>query len=197
MNDFWNERFGNKEYAYGEQANEFVQQELKKLPPWKILFPAEGEGRNAVFAATLGWEVTAFDPSIEGKKKADLLAKKKGVQINYIIETYENMSFQKEQFDCIALVFAHMHPLKRKEYHNKLITFLKPGGMLILEGFSKKQIYNTTGGPRNIEMLFSEQELQMDFSSFSKINFVETTRNLDEGTFHQGNASVIQVIGIK
>jgi len=197
MNDFWNERFGTKEYAYGEDANDFLKQELMKLTPGKILFPAEGEGRNAVFAATFVWDVTAFDPSVEGKKKAGLLAQKKSVQINYIIDNYEDISFQKEQFDCIALVFAHMHPEKRNEYHNKLMTFLKPGGVLILEGFSKKQINNTTGGPKDFEMLFSEQELKQDFKSFSKLDIVETDKNLDEGPFHQGNASVIQVIGIK
>ncbi|NQU54916.1 MAG: class I SAM-dependent methyltransferase [Bacteroidetes bacterium] len=174
-----------------------MKQELEKLTPCKILFPAEGEGRNAVFAATLGWNVTAFDPSIEGKNKAELLAQKKGVQINYLIDSYENVVFQKEQFDCIVLVFAHMHPLKRNEYHKKLMTFLKPGGTLILEGFSKKQINNTSGGPGNIDMLFSEQELQKDFNSFSKLNIIETNMDLDEGSFHQGNAAVIRVLGIK
>lgn len=197
MNDFWNERFGTKEYAYGEQPNLFLKQELGNLTPGKILFPAEGEGRNAVYAASLGWNVMAFDPSIEGKKKAELLAQKKRVQIEYIINNYENISFQKEQFDCIVLVFAHMHQLKRDEYHNKLMTFLKPGGTLILEGFSKKQIDKTTGGPRNIEMLFSEQELQKDFNSFSELSIVETNRKLEEGSFHKGDASVIQVLGIK
>jgi SAM-dependent methyltransferase len=197
MNDFWNDRFGAKDYAYGEQPNKFVKQELQKLTPGKILFPAEGEGRNAVYAATLGWQVSAFDPSIEGRKKAELLAEKKGVHINYTLDNYENISFQKEQFDCIVLVFAHMHPLKRNEYHKKLITLLKPGGIVILEGFSKKQINNNTGGPKNIEMLFSEDELRSDFCSLSKLEITEIDTFLNEGAFHQGEASVIRVLGMK
>ncbi len=197
MNDFWNERFGTKEYAYGEAPNNFVVEELKKLTPGKILFPAEGEGRNAVYAATQGWKVTAFDPSIEGKKKSELLAAKHRVKIDYQIADYENIEFAKESFDCMVLVFAHMSPEKRNEYHKKLMTFLKPGGILILEGFSKEQINKNTGGPQNIDMLFSKEELQTDFSNFSDLNIIETETKLDEGPFHQGKASVIRVVGSK
>ena len=197
MTNFWDERFGNKEYAYGVNPNDFFKGQIDFLIPGKALFPAEGEGRNAVYAAQLGWEVTAFDPSIEGKRKAEILAKKNNVNINYIIDNYEFVNFQKESFDCVVLIFAHMHPLKRKEYHQKLTSFLKPKGMLILEGFSKKQIQNDTGGPKDIEMLFSKDELQSDFSSLSQINIEERDVLLNEGPFHQGNASVIRVLATK
>ena len=197
MTNFWDERFGNKEYAYGVNPNDFFKGQIDFLIPGKALFPAEGEGRNAVYAAQLGWEVTAFDPSIEGKRKAEMLAQKQNVSINYFIDSYEFVSFPKETFDCIVLIFAHMHPLKRKEYHQKLTSFLKPKGMLILEGFSKKQIQNDTGGPKDIEMLFSKDELQSDFSSLSQINIEERDVLLNEGPFHQGNASVIRVLATK
>jgi SAM-dependent methyltransferase len=197
MNDFWNQRFGTIEYAYGTQPNEFYKNELEKQKPGKILFPAEGEGRNAVYAARLGWQVTAFDPSIEGKRKAELLAEKNNVSIRYLIENYESVHLPEETFDCVVLIFAHMHPLKRKEYHQKLISYLKPGGNLILEGFSKKQINYETGGPRDIDMLFSTEELQQDFFSLSKITVNETDVFLNEGPFHNGIASVIRVSGFK
>lgn len=197
MNNFWNERFGNKYYAYGTEPNQFFKEQLIKLNPGNILFPAEGEGRNAVYAATMGWQVSAFDPSIEGKRKAELLALKNGVSIDYRIDDYEFVEFPCESFDCIALVFAHMNPVKREEYHKKLISFLKPRGTLILEGFSKNQINNKTGGPRDIDMLFSEKEMEFDFSSLSKLNITETEAVLNEGPFHQGLASVIRVVGIK
>jgi len=161
------------------------------------LFPAEGEGRNAVFAAKQGWDVTAFDPSIEGKRKAEKLALLNGVSIEYRIDNYEFIDFPKESFDCIVLIFAHMHPLKRKEYHQKLMTFLKPKGTLILEGFSKNQMNNKTGGPRDVDMLFSKEELQSDFGSFSKLTISENDTALNEGPFHQGVASVIRVLGVK
>src|SRR5680860_1842183 len=85
MDDFWNERYGIEEYVYGTEPNQFYKELLKKLSPGKILFPAEGEGRNAVFAAQNGWDVTAFDSSTEGKKKAEKLAAAKGVSVKYII----------------------------------------------------------------------------------------------------------------
>ena len=197
MNDFWNERYATKEYAYGIEPNQFYKEQLENLIPGKILFPAEGEGRNAVHAAKKGWEVFAFDPSVEGKRKAEKLASENGVIINYQIAGYENVHFEPHFFDCIVLIFAHTHPLKRTEIHQKLISFLKPGGTLILEGFSKNQISYNSGGPRDIDMLFSKEELQSDFASFSELSVTETNYILDEGLFHQGIASVIRVFGIK
>lgn len=197
MTEFWNERYATVEYAYGTEPNQFLRQILVKIPPGKILFPAEGEGRNAVFAAKLGWDVTAFDVSTEGKKKAEQLATLNEVKINYFIDNFENISLTINSFDCIVLIFAHMTLSKRKEYHQKLISFLKPGGILILEGFSKKQISNNSGGPRDINMLFSDDELRSDFELLSELTITETDYNLNEGPFHQGIASVIRANGIK
>jgi hypothetical protein len=90
-----------------------------------------------------------------------------------------------------------MHPQKREEYHRKLISFLKPGGILLLEGFSKQQISNNTGGPRDIDMLFSKEELSSDFKSFSSLQITEKDIVLNEGPFHQGTASVIRILGNK
>ena len=197
MSEFWNERYSAEEYAYGEVPNQFVVKELSKLKPGKILFPAEGEGRNAVYASTQGWDVTAFDPSTEGKKKAKLLAAKHNVDIDYQIMDYENVDFRGNYFDCIVLVFAHMPSSIRKRIHNKLCTFLKPEGTLILEGFSKEQINRSTGGPRNVDFLFSEKELKGDFSNFSELKINEVTATLNEGPFHNGVASLIRVVGKK
>jgi 2-polyprenyl-3-methyl-5-hydroxy-6-metoxy-1,4-benzoquinol methylase len=197
MNDFWNERYATKEYAYGIEPNQFYKEQLEKLIPGKILFPAEGEGRNAVHAANKGWEVFAFDPSLEGKRKAEKLASENGVNIDYQIAGYENVHFKPHFFDCIVLIFAHTHPLKRTEIHQKLTSYLKPGGFLILEGFSKNQISYNSGGPRDVNMLFSKEELRSDFGLFSNLNIAETDIFLDEGPFHQGKASVIRVLGIK
>ena len=197
MNSFWNERYAVDAYVYGTEPNDFFKEELEKLTPGKILFPAEGEGRNAVFAATMGWEVTAFDSSTEGKKKAKKLAEVNGVNIQYEINDYDNIQFEPASFDCLVLIYAHMHPLKRKEYHKKLISFLKPGGKLILEGFSKKQIQNNTGGPRDVNMLFSTEELKSDFDGMARLSVEEITIILKEGQFHDGKADVIRIVGIR
>lgn len=197
MNNFWDERYSAVEYAYGENPNEFYRQELLKLKPGKILFPAEGEGRNAVYAARLGWKVTAFDTSIEGRKKAIELTIKHNVRINYLIEGYETIDLPKESFDCIVFVYAHIHSSFRNEYHRKLASFLKPGGILIMESFSKEQLFKESGGPKNIEMLYSVEDLKTDFSDFSELQVVKTETELSEGDFHRGSASVIRVLGTK
>lgn len=197
MSNFWDERYNTEEYVYGEAPNEFLQKKLAHLKPGKILFPAEGEGRNAVYAAKLGWDVSAFDISVEGQNKALNLAAKKGVSIKYEILGFENANFEPVSFDCICLVFAHMPSEVRRNMHKKLISFLKPGGLLILEAFSKKQLGKNSGGPSNLDLLFSEQELKEDFYELNEINFEETETILNEGPFHQGTASLIRVIGKK
>lgn len=197
MNEFWNERYASKEYAYGIEPNQFLKDQLKELKPGKILFPAEGEGRNAVYAATLGFEVFAFDPSIEGQTKALQLADQHQVNIDYQLASYENILFEEDSFDVIVLIFAHMPAHLRKDYNLKLLKFLKPGGTLLLEGFSKGQIERDTGGPREITMLFSVEELRADFNSLKEISIIKKEVTLNEGPYHQGIASVIQLVGKK
>ena len=107
MKQFWDERYSSKAYAYGTEPNAFFKEKLSIIPPGKLLLPAEGEGRNAVFAAMQGWEVTAFDQSKEGKRKALLLAGEKGVKLDYLVGTLEDMAFEAESFDAIGLVYAH------------------------------------------------------------------------------------------
>jgi SAM-dependent methyltransferase len=197
MSEFWNERYALKEFVYGTEPNVFFKNQITKLSPGKILFPAEGEGRNALHAARLRWDVYAFDSSIEAKKKAELLAHEHSVKINYRVNDIEYADYPLVFFDCIILIFAHFHPLERNYFHNKLLSFLKPGGNILLEGFSKKQMQFNSGGPRNNEMLFSAEEIQNDFKRLSKLELEETEIILDEGRFHQGTASVIRMIGTK
>lgn len=197
MSQFWNERYATNHYAYGTKPNQFYKIQLANIPPGKILFPAEGEGRNAVYAAKNGWDVYAFDSSSEARKKAEKLAETESVHVHYKTTDFEHFHYPTDYFDCIVLIFAHFHPLKRKEYHQKLISLLKPGGTFILEGFSKKQMQLNSGGPLNIEMLFSKQEIKEDFSLLSELKLEELLINLDEGPYHQGIASVIRMVGTK
>jgi len=195
MKNMWNERYAQKEYVYGKEPNEFFKLELLKYKPGKILLPAEGEGRNAVYAAKLGWEVFAFDSSSEAIKKTEKLASEKKVKINYQLSSFEEVDYPNDFFDLIALFYVHT--FSRAENHKKLIGFLKSKGTLILEGFSKKQIKNNTGGPRKIEMLFSEEELQSDFAELTELKIKKEELHLNEGKHHQGKASVIRLIGQK
>jgi cyclopropane fatty-acyl-phospholipid synthase-like methyltransferase len=195
--EFWNQRYAEVEYVYGTEPNEFVRQQLSKLKPGRILFPAEGEGRNAVFAARLGFEVFAFDASHEARKKAMKLASDNGMVIDYQLQTYESATYPENFFDYIVLVFAHMPPGLRTIYHQKLLTFLSTGGTIILQGFAKDQIIRNTGGPKDIDMLFSGSELRDDFKSLREMKVWDEVTFLNEGPYHRGEASVMNLVGRK
>ena len=197
MEDFWNDRYSKSDYAYGIEPNTFFKTHIESFKPGKLLLPAEGEGRNAVFASKLGWKVTAFDQSINAKKKAEALAKAENTSLNYLISDLNTFVTEEESFDCIALIFVHMPNLQREQIHKRLLSFLKPGGKIILEGFSKEQINKDTGGPKNLDMLFSKEELMLDFKSTCEIEITESETILNEGLFHNGEASVIQMIASK
>lgn len=203
MEAFWNERYAESDYAYGKNPNGFFKWALEKHPPQKrVLFGAEGEGRNAVYAAKQGYEVTAFDISEEAKKKAKLLAEEQKVEINYLIGDFMTMPFKKGEFDAVVLIFAHFPPNLIEQYHQKLGSLVKKGGYIILEGFSKnnlplRQKNPAIGGPANVDMLFSCEQIQAQFDGFDPLVLKETMTSLDEGQYHQGEASVVQFIGQK
>lgn len=202
MKEFWNERYSAPEYAYGTAPNEFFAGALAGLKLGKILFPAEREGRNAVYAAEAGWEVSAFDLSEEGKKKADQLAASRGVSMDYQVGNLSKMSYPAESFDVLALIFAHFPASLRESFHRKLFTFLKPGGVLILEGFSKDHLKFSSvnplaGGPKDPSMLFSEEELRSDFKEMEILNLEEKEVELEEGLYHSGKSAVIRLVARK
>ena len=198
----WDERYSNKEYAYGEAPNDYLKEQLEKLPAGKILFPADGEGRNSVFAAKLGWDVSAFDISAEGRRKALQLAAKNNVHINYHLGELETAQYASGEFNVIALIYAHFPAAIKSAYHKALDKFLKKDGLMIFEAFSKKHIYYTArnekvGGPRDIESLFSIDEIRSDFSNYNFIELTETEIELNEGVFHNGLGSVIRFVAQK
>jgi len=196
MKEVWDKRYKSDEYIYGLKPNKFLITNLNKLKPGKILLPGDGEGRNSIYAAKLGWNVTAFDYSSSGKEKALRLAESNKVDIIYEISDVETFN-SSEKFDVISIIFLHLPKETRVKFHKSLHKFLKPEGQVILECFSKSQINNNSGGPKNLELLYSLDDLKNDFSEY-KIDFIEKTDTvLDEGPLHQGKADVIRLIARK
>ncbi|WP_264538358.1 class I SAM-dependent methyltransferase [Flavobacterium sp. N1736] len=198
----WNDRYSNEEFAYGEEPNNYFKEQIEKLNPGTILFPAEGEGRNAVFAAKLGWKAAAFDISEEGKNKALKLAEANNVHIDYQVGELESLHYHTEQFDAIALIYAHFPAAIKSSLHKTLETYLHKDGIIIFEAFSKKHLKylalnDKVGGPKDIESLFSIEEIQDDFPNYEIIQLEEKEIELNEGLFHNGKGSVIRFIGKK
>lgn len=194
MKDFWNKRYTEDSFAYGTLPNAYMKQELDKLAPGSLLLPAEGEGRNATYAASKGWDVVAFDYSSAAQKKALQLSEKTGLSLDYQVMDVLNFHSSKK-FDVVGLCYAHFPVDIRANAHLHLLQFLKPGGVVIFEAFSKTQLGKASGGPKNEEMLFSIQEIKKEFKGLDFEFLEEITVYLNEGEYHQGEASVIRFVG--
>lgn len=199
MKEFWNQRYAAAEYAYGTEPNVFFKAQLDRLSPGRILLPAEGEGRNAVYAARQGWQVAAYDISEVGKEKALRLAEQQKVNIHYQVGKLEDLDYLDNSFDAIGLIFAHLPPNIRPHTHRRLSQLLRPGGYIILEAFSKEHLtYNQknpqAGGPKDIALLYDSETLQQDFPNFEFQILSEKTCTLQEGKFHLGESAVMQML---
>lgn len=203
MKEFWDERYKEQEYAYGIVPNAYLEKVLEPSRDKEvILMVAEGEGRNAVYAAQKGWSVKAFDQSIEARNKAFQLAKQHQVEIDYLVSDVESLSYELASVDAVALIYAHFPECVRRAYHRQLGSYVKAGGTLILEAFAKEHIYKqkenpNVGGPSNPMMLYSLEELKEDFCDFEFINIEEVDIELSEGLYHRGIAKVIRGIAKK
>ncbi|NWF51021.1 MAG: class I SAM-dependent methyltransferase [Ignavibacteriaceae bacterium] len=197
MSNFWDERFSSDEYIYGKEPNLFFKEQIDKLKPAKILLAGEGEGRNAVYAAEKGWEAYCIDSSIKAKEKALALAEEKKVKINYEIHDLIDFIPQKNFYQAAAIIFIHMPSSVRSFFHEKIIESLTPGGKIILEAFDKSQLGNSSGGPKEIDLLYSTEILEQDFKGL-KIELLEKKRlMLAEGSHHKGEAVTVRMVAVK
>jgi len=199
----WDQRYSDEKYAYGTEPNVFFKESLQRYQPkGRLLLPAEGEGRNAVYAARQGFDVVAFDISEEGRRKANLLANENQVSIQYEVGDFMKMDFELYSFDVLGLSNTHFPPQLFESYLTKLDTLLKPGALIILEGFSKNNLplrkkNPNVGGPDNEDLLYSTTQIAKYFDGYQTLYLEEVTTNLSEGIYHNGLASVVRYIGRK
>jgi len=196
-NSFWNERYSQRDFVYGESPNLFFADTIKQLKPGLIILPCDGEGRNAVYAAKEGWKVQAFDLSDAGKLKADHLALKYSAQIDFQIMDAALAKYPNESADAVALIYAHLPNTVREILHSNVIKWLKPGGKIILEAFCPAQLNNNSGGPKDINLLYTKEILLGDFKNLSIDLLSYDHIILNEGKFHEGPADVIRMIATK
>lgn len=194
---FWDKRYSSIGFVYGTEPNTFFKDELDKLKAGNILLLGEGEGRNAVYAAAKGWNVDAVDFSTIAKKKALKLAEENSVSINYEITDLSEYKPKSNYYDAAAIIFLHLNPKIRNVIHAKVAASLKPGGTLILEVYEKEQLGKDSGGPKNIDMLYSKEELKDDFKKMKIIVLGKEIITLNESEQHAGEAVVLRLIGIK
>jgi len=194
MKEFWNQRYAENASVYGHQPNEFFKQFIDQHTPGSILLPAEGEGRNAVYAATKGWEVDAFDFSEEARKKALDCASAQKARINYELKSIEDFTAEKK-YDAVALIYVHLPKDLRVRFHAEAYNSLKTGGFLVLEAYAKEQLEYDSGGPKDPALLYDAPSICRDFPWLHILKCEQKTHILNEGEFHQGEAAVLRLIG--
>ena len=197
MKEFWNQRYDIDEYVYGKDPSHFFGERLWDQKFGRILLPGEGEGRNAVYAAKKGWFVHAFDQSNIAAAKAIQFSRQEKVRFEYQIADARNFETAEDYYHLIAIAFLHLPPVERKQFHQKMIKSLRPGGKIIAEYFSKNQLELDTGGPKNIDMLYDESELREDFGFLNILELEEKLVYHEGGKAHDGEAWVLQLVGEK
>jgi SAM-dependent methyltransferase len=197
MQNTWDERYSTPDYIYGKEPNLWFKAFIDSHQPGRVYLPGEGEGRNAVYAAKKGWTVDAADQSPIARDKAMKLAGEAGVSISYTVGDILLADLTAETYDAVGLIYIHKNPAERNIFYPALIRALKPGGYLVLEGFNKKQVNNTSGGPDNPEILFSIEELREGFKDLVVVELEEQEQVLEEGLLHVGKADTVRLLAVK
>jgi cyclopropane fatty-acyl-phospholipid synthase-like methyltransferase len=194
----WDERYKGAEYAFGTAPNAFLRAEAARLRPGlSALVPGDGEGRNGVWLAGEGLRVTSVEASGVGVAKARALAAERGVALEAIHADLEDWAWPTARFDVVASIFLHLPPAVRAALHRRMLEALVPGGLLILEAYTPRQLEHrkagAQGGPPP-EMLFTSGILAADFAEAEILALAEVETTLAEGTRHNGPASVVRLV---
>ena len=190
----WDNRYAGAEYLYGTAPNDFVAEVALHIPSGPVLCLAEGEGRNAVYLAALGYVVTAVDQSAVALGKAKELAAARGVALETITADLADYSIVPGAWAGIVSVWAHVPPALRRRIHAQVVRGLQPGGLFVLEAYTPAQLAFDTGGPRSVEMFMTAAQLREELAGLDFEIVREQEREVREGTKHTGRAAVVQMV---
>lgn len=193
----WDERFGGDGYLYGTEPNDFLRQHVEEFPSGEVMCLAEGQGRNAVFLAERGYEVSSVDLSAAGVDKTLALAAARGVSVNATVADLADVDLGTSRWSAIVSIFAHVPPNVRADVHRRVADALIPGGVFVLEAYTPDQIGRGTGGPPDASLTMTLDVLRTELAALEFDHAVETEREVIEGVGHTGVGSVVQVIAHK
>jgi SAM-dependent methyltransferase len=192
---FWDARYGEPGFAYGSEPNDFLREQAAHLPTGEALCLAEGEGRNGVHLAELGHKVTVQDLSAVGLAKARKLAEQRGVSITTSCGDLQELRPAPESTDLVVAIWMHLPPPLRATVLARAIAALRPGGHLILEAYTPRQLALGTGGPPTLDLLVEPEQLREELAGLELLLLQERQRPIHEGPYHQGASAVVQAMG--
>jgi SAM-dependent methyltransferase len=195
----WNTRFSAPEYIFGTAPNELLASQQALLRPGqRALCVADGEGRNSVWLAGQGLEVVAFDLSPIGVQKAKRLAVERGVEVAYDVSDVYGWRWPQDEFDLVAAIFVQFaDPAMRAFMFERIVRSLRHGGLLVLQGYTPKQLEYGTGGPKQVENMYTAELLRSAFASLEILELREHEKMMAEGTQHCGRSALIDFVGRK
>lgn len=193
----WDERFAGADYKYGTAPNRWLEAQADRLPArGRALAVADGEGRNGVWLAERGLAVTAVDASRVGLVKAERLARERGVAGRYetTVADLADWDCPATRYDVVALIYLHLPPAARAALHGRLVCALAPGGLLVLECYTPRQLAFGTGGPSDPAQLYEPEDLRHDVAGLEILHLEERELELEEGLLHRGPSAVVRLL---
>ncbi len=192
----WNQRFAGDEFLFGTEPNAWLREHAHHFPPGgRVLCVADGEGRNSVWLARQGFVVDAFDIAEVGVAKARRLAEREGVHVNYAVADCDAYPWPDESVDGVAAIFVQFaDPALRARLFARCIAALKPGGVLVLQGYTPKQLEYRTGGPPCASHLYTEAMLREAFAALEIVTLREYEADVHEGSGHRGRSALIGLV---
>jgi cyclopropane fatty-acyl-phospholipid synthase-like methyltransferase len=192
----WDARFSSDEYIFGTEPNVWLAQHADLFKPgMRVLAVADGEGRNSVWMAQQGLQVDAFDISPVGIEKAKKLAQQQGVEVNFSIHGVEDYPWTTGDYDAVVAIFIQFaDPDTRATLFKRMKSALKPDGVILLQGYTPKQLEYKTGGPPNLSHLYTEELLQAAFGDLDVSELTSYEQVLTEGTQHHGQSALIGLV---
>lgn len=189
----WNERFAREEAIYGDQPNAYLRAQAARLKPGMSVFvPGDGYGRNGIWLASQGMNVRTVDLSSVGVERSRARAAKAGLSLISEVADLSTWSWPENEFDSVAAIFVHLPSEIRGTIHARMLKSLRSGGLLILEAFSPKQLRHSSGGPKQVEMLYTAEQLRSDFAGAEILELEEAEIQIAEGPLHSGAAEVVR-----